>query len=39
MMRQSPTEQADRIDAFLIGAAFGVITTTMVIITFAKIYW
>lgn len=37
-MRQTPTQQADRIDAFLVGLAFGVITATMAVLTFVKIY-
>lgn len=31
-------QEADRLDAFLIGLGFGVISTVMVIITFAKLY-
>ena len=30
--------EADKIDAFLIGAAFGVISTVMAILTIAKMY-
>lgn len=31
-------QESDKLDAFLIGAAFGVIATTMVLLTFARIY-
>lgn len=37
-MQQSPTEEADRIDAFLIGVAFGVIGSVMAILVFAKAF-
>ena len=35
-MQQSPTEEADRIDAFLIGVAFGVIGSVMAILVIAR---
>lgn len=31
-------EEADRLDAFLAGCGFGVVVTTMVLLTFVKIY-
>lgn len=37
-MHQSPTEEADRIDAFLVGVAFGVIGSVMAILIVAKAF-